>query len=119
MNGAIVGSALAQERNRRTQAFGRISHVSFPGISTRHSVPSRIRRKLLKTNNPCTLYPSLERGGRELVFTANFDGLWSLKTEVRGYSAREATPERRPTERRTRSARARIRRGESLSAGIM
>jgi len=38
---------------------------------------------------------------------------------ARSYNARVATPERRPTARRTRSARARIRRGESLSAGIM
>src|SRR5580700_9970683 len=37
----------------------------------------------------------------------------------RGYEAREATPLRMPTERSTRSASARMRNGESLSAGII
>lgn len=36
-----------------------------------------------------------------------------------GYIAKEATPLRMPTERSTRSAKARIKSGESLSAGIM
>ena len=43
--------------------------------------------------------------------------LWLQR--LRLYKAREATPARRPTARRTESARARIRSGESLRAGIM